>query len=343
MTTTIKEVAERAGVSVSTVSRVLNDYPFVSKPARQRVVAAMAELEYRPDMAARSMRTGTTRAVGFVVSDITNPVFSAIAKGADSVLHQHGYSLVLATSGNDPEHEAELVAALRQRRVDGLIAAVADEGAPGLAARLAWVSACVLFDRDVPGSGADAVCSDHAAGMEEALRHLAALGHRRVALIAGSAGQLGSRARVRAYRRLAPRLGLERSPGLVVTGELSRETGYRAAYQLLDAPERPTAIVAGNNQLVVGVLTALRDLGMRVPDDVSLIACDDVDLTRLHEPPIDVIDRDPVEHGRAAAVLLLRRLADPGMPPKRVVLPVHLVLRRSSGPPPSGDGEARAR
>ena len=130
MAPTIKEVAERARVSVSTVSRVLNDYPFVSAAARERVTDAMQALDYRPDMAARSMRTGTTRAVGFVVSDITNPVFAAVAKGADAVLHPYGYSLVLANSGGDPEHEAELVAALRQRRVDGLIAAVADERSP---------------------------------------------------------------------------------------------------------------------------------------------------------------------------------------------------------------------
>ena len=338
MPTTIKEVAELAGVSVSTVSRVLNDYPFVSETARGRVVEAMAELEFRPDMAARSMRTGTTRAVGFVVPDITNPVFSAIAKGADSVLQGHGYSLVLATCGNDPAYEDELVSALRQRRVDGLIAAVADERSPGLASRLASVPACVLFDRDVPGSGADAVCSDHGAGMEAALRRLVALGHRRVALIAGHEGQLGSRARVEAYRRLVPELGLDGDSRLVVTGQLSRETGEEAARGLMADGGRPTAIVAGNNQLLVGVLGALRELRLRAPHDVSLVACDDVDLTRLHEPPIDVIDRDPVEHGRAAAELLLRRLRDPGAPPRRVVLPVRLIARGSSGPPPVVDG-----
>ena len=332
MPPTIKEVAERAGVSVSTVSRVLNEYPFVSEETRERVLAIMDELEYRPDVAARSMRTGTSRAVGFVVSDISNPLFSAVAKGADSLLHQHGYSLVLANSQNDPGREAELVTALRQRRVDGLIVAAADERAPGLAERLGEFPACVLFDREVPGATADSVLSDHSRGFGHALDRLAGFGHRRVALVAGSQGQRGSRARVLAFRRHSARLGLPLDRSLVRTGELSRETGYLAARELLALPEPPTAIVAGNNQLTVGVLSAVRDLGLRTPDDVSLVACDDVDLTRLHDPPIDVIERDPLELGTTAARLLLERLADRTLGPRRVKLPTVFVVRASTAP-----------
>jgi LacI family transcriptional regulator len=330
---TIREVAKRAEVSVSTVSRVLNDYPFVSDAVRSRVLQAMEELDYRPDVAARSMRTGTSRAVGFVVSDITNPVFSAIAKGADLVLHERGHLLVLANSGNDPEHEAELMATLRQRRVEGLIIAVADERAQGLARRLASFHACVLFDRRVEGSGADAVVSDHAAGMADALAYLAGLGHRRIGLIAGRPGQLGSRARITAYRRLAGRFGLDRDRALVETGELSHTTGYEGAQALLALDEPPTAIVAGNNQVTAGVLEALRDLSVRVPTDLSLIGTDDVYLTRLHDPPIDVIDRDLIAHGEAAARLLLQRLADSDTAPRTVTLPVCFTPRGSTAPP----------
>jgi len=330
MPTTIREVAVRAGVSVSTVSRVLNNFPYVSEQARARVVEAMTELEYRPDVAARSMRTGTSRAVGFAVSDISNPLFSAMAKGADVVLHPHGYSLVLANAGGDPQREAEIVSALRQRRVDGLIVAVADETVPGLAERLAGFNACVLVDREVRGSLSDCVLSDHAAGMARALEHLAALGHHRVALVAGSQAQLGSRARVAAFRTQTHRLGLDRDPRLVRTGELSAETGAVVLGELLRLEQPPTALVAGNNQLTVGVLGALRDRRLRVPEGLSLVACDDVDLTRLHTPPIDVIRRDPVELGRVAAGLLLERLANPTGPPRRVVLPTEFVRRGSS-------------
>lgn len=336
MPPTIREVARQAGVSVSTVSRVLNDYPYVSAEARRRVIAAMKRLDYRPDMAARSMRTGASRAVGFVIPDITNPVFAGIAKGADEVLHERGYSLVLAHSGNDAAHEAEQIAMLFHRRLEGLIAAVADEQAPGLAERLSRFRACVLFDREVDGSGADVVCSDHETGMMEALTHLAELGHRRIALVAGRPSQYASRTRVGAYRRAVSALGLERDRRLVVTGIHSRETGYRAAERLLALATPPTAIVAANNQLTAGVLAALRDHQIRLPDDLSLVGTDDVELTRLHDPPIDVIDRDALAHGRTAAELVLARLAAPDEPLRRVSLPAHYLARGTSAPPGIG-------
>jgi LacI family transcriptional regulator len=329
---TIREVATRAGVSVATVSRVLNGYPFVSDDARRRVVDAVDEFEYRPDVAARSMRTGTTRAVGLVVNDFSNPLFSAIAKGADTVLNPRGYSLVLANSMNDHVREAEAIAALKQRRVDGLIVAVADEGAPSLADRLGVFSASVLVDREVPGSNSDAVCSEHASGLAPALAHLARLGHRRVALVAGGEQQLGSRARIESYLAERPRLGLDEDERLLVTGELSPETGYLATVGFLDLEDAPTALVAGNNQLVVGAISALRDRALRIPDDLSLVACDDTDLTRLHDPPIDIVDRDLLELGRTAAELLLDRLLDPAAPLRRVTLPTTFTPRASSAP-----------
>jgi LacI family transcriptional regulator len=332
MPSTIREVAARAGVSVSTVSRVLNDYPFVSEEARRRVVSAMAELDYRPDMAARSMRTGTSKAVGFVVADISNPLFATIAKGVDAVLYPQGYSLVLANSGNDPAHEADLLAALGQRRLDGLIAAVADESAEALGERLE-AFATVLFDRDVPGSTADAVWSDHESGVSEALARLAALGHTRVGLAAGGQAQLGSRARVAAFRKHAERLGLSAVAELVRCVEPTSLSGYRVTRELLRLDDPPSALMIGHNQLTVGVLEALRELEVGVPQDLSLIACDDVDLTRLHDPPIDVVARDLIELGEAAGRLLLERLADRAAAPRRVLLPTRLVIRASTAAP----------
>lgn len=333
MTTTIREVAIRAGVSVSTVSRVLNDYPFVSDHARQRVLDAMAELDFRPDVAARTMRTGTSLAVGFVVSDISNPLFSAIAKGADTVLHPRGYSLVLANSGNDPEREAELLSTLRQRRVDGVIVAVADEGAPRLAERLVTFPGCVLFDREVKGSTADAVQSDHAGGMGAALEHLARLGHRRVALIAGPQSQLGSRARVLAFGRHAQRLGLDTDESLVQPLEPGGGQGHAVVSELLGRDDPPTALVLGHNQIAVGIIEALHELEVRIPGELSVVACDDVDVTRLHEPALDVVYRDLPELGYAAARLLLDRLRDPTAPPRRLELPTRFLVRASSAEP----------
>ena len=178
----MKEVAREAGVSISTVSRALNDQPFVREEVRDRVLSASKALSYRPDVAARSMRTGTTGAVGFVVSDISNPLFAAIAKAADETLSPRGYALMIANSANDSAHEKELMRTFRQRRLDGLIIAAADEEARGLADRIADFQAAVLLDRDVPGAHADAVLSDHGAGLAAALGYLVQLGHQRIAL-----------------------------------------------------------------------------------------------------------------------------------------------------------------
>lgn len=334
-TATLRDVAREAGVSVSTASRALNDQPFVRTEVRERVLEASELLGYRPDVAARSMRTGTTGAVGLVVSDISNPLFASVARAADLALTPQGFALMVASSGNDPVHEAELIAAFRQRRLDGLMIAVADEGADGLGGRIGAFQTAVLLDREVPGSSADAVLSDHATGLVAALEHLAGLGHRRIALIAGTDRQRGSRVRLTAYRAAARRLDLDRDPVLVREGELSVEDGYRAVGEMLALPNPPTAIVAGNNQLFAGMFAALRDLGVRVPRDLSVVACEDTELTALHAPPLDVVRRDLEELGRTAATLLLERLAAPRRRRRELVLPTLFEARASSARPPS--------
>lgn len=330
---TLRDVAREAGVSVSTASRVLNGQPFVSSVTRERVLVASQELHYRPDVAARAMRTGTTGAVGLVVSDISNPLFASIARAADVTLTPCGYALMVANSASDPDHEAELIAAFRQRRLDGLMLAAADEQAPGVGARLDAFQASVLLDREVPGSRADAVLSDHASGLADALGHLAGLGHRRVALIAGTPAQRGSRVRIETYRAAVRRLGLERDEALVRTGAMTQADGYRAVGEILALASPPTAIVAGNNQLFAGMFLALRDLGVRVPDDLSVIACEDTELTALHSPPLDVVSRDLEELGRAAATLVLERLEAPRRRRRQVVLPTTFEARGSSAAP----------
>ncbi len=320
-------------MSVSTVSRVLNGQPFVRADVRERVGQAIEQLGYRPDVAARSMRTGTTGAVGVVVSDISNPLFASIVRAADMSLSPRGYALMVANSANDPEHEAELIAAFRQRRLDGLMIAVADEGSAGLAQRIDAFQAAVLLDRDVPGSRADAVRSDHAIGFADALRHLAGLGHRRIGLIAGTEAQRGSRVRIETYLDDASRLGLDVDAELLREGEITADDGYRAVGEILALPNPPTAIVAANNQLFAGMFAALRDLGVRIPDELSVVACEDTELTALHIPPLDVVRRDLEELGRNAAMLLLDRLAAPRRRQRVLVFPTTFEARGSSAVP----------
>ena len=332
-TATLRDVAREAGVSVSTASRAVNGQPFVSAEVRERVLAATEELGYRPDFAARSMRTGTTGAVGLVVSDISNPLFATIARAADHALSPRGYALMVANSANDPEHEAELIAAFRQRRLDGLMIATADEGAAGLAGRIDSFQASVLLDREVPDARADAVLSDHAQGLAEALRHLVGLGHRRVALIAGMDKQRGGRVRIKTFLREGAELGLELDDALLREGELTVADGYRAVKEILALPRPPSAIIAGNNQLFAGMFAAIRDLGVRIPFDLSVVACEETEITTLHVPPLDVVRRDIDELGREAAKLVLERLDSPRRRRRHVTLPTMFEPRGSSAPP----------
>jgi LacI family transcriptional regulator len=332
---TIRDVAREAGVSVATVSRALNGQPFVRPEVRDRVLAASRALGYRPDVAARSMRTGTTGAVGLVVSDISNPLFATIARAADETLSPLGYALMVANSANDNEHESELISALSQRRLDGLIIATATEHAPGLADRIGSFQSAVLLDREVPGARADAVLSDHGTGLADAIRYLAELGHRRIALIAGTVEQRGGRVRIDRYHQELERLGLEHSDGLCRTGVLTAEDGYRALEEVLALRDPPTAIIAGNNQVFAGLFSAIRDLGVRVPADLSVVACEETELTALHNPPLDVVRRDLAELGREAASLLLGRLEAPRRRRRVVVLPSTFEARGSSAPPPA--------
>lgn len=332
-TATLRDVAREAGVSVSTASRVLNEQPFVSDGVRVRVLAASERLGYRPDVAARAMRTGSTGAVGLIVSDISNPLFASVARAADHVLHPRGFALMVANSANDPEHEAELIAAFRQRRLDGLMIATANEVAPGLAGRVNSFAAAVLLDREVSGARADAVLSDHAAGFADAMRYLARLGHRRVALIAGTNLQRGSRVRIATYLEEVGRLRLDRDAAILREGELTEEDGYRAVREILELRNPPTAMIAGNNQLFAGMFAALRDLGVRIPHDLSVVACEETELTALHIPPLDVVRRDLEELGAQAATLLLERLGAPRRRRKQVVLPTVFEARGSSTAP----------
>jgi LacI family transcriptional regulator len=330
---TLRDVASHAGVSTATASRALNGKPFVKDDVRERVLAASATLGYRPDVAARSMRTGTTGAVGLVVSDISNPLFASIALAADQALGPAGIALMVANSANDVGHERELLAAFRQRRLDGLMLAAADECADGLAGRIASFQAAVLLDREVPGASSDCVLSDHSGGFALAMRHLAGLGHRRIAIVAGTTAQRGSRVRLMTYRGELASLGLDDDPRLRCEGAMTVEDGYRAVGELLALDDPPTAIVAANNQLFAGVFSAIRDLGIRVPDELSLVACEETELTSLHNPPLDVVRRDVGELGRVAAELLLERLEAPRRRRREIVLPTTFEARGSSARP----------
>jgi LacI family transcriptional regulator len=329
----MREVAIRAEVAMSSVSRVISNHPDVSDAMRAKVLAAIDELGYEPDMLAQSMRRGQTRSIGFVVGDISNPLLAEIALGAETALRAAGYSTLLTNSENHPERDAEHIRLFEQRRVDGLLLSLASETNEEMLALLErFDKPVVTIDREMPARvSPSSVLSDHRAGMRAAVGHLLDLGHRRVGLIAGPPMRY-TREREGGLRDAYEDRGLEPTYR-AVEGTLEPPHGQRATRTLLDGPEPPTAIVVGANQLLGGTLAELRDRGLAVGSDISLVSCDAIALTQFFTPPIAVIRRDTRELGRRAAELLLRHVDGEQMP-QEVILPTEFVPQPSCGPPP---------
>lgn len=329
----MREVADLADVAISSVSRVLSGHPDVSAQMRERVLSAVAHLDYEPDFLAQSLRRGQTLSVGFVLADISNPLMADIVLGAEAVLRSAGYSLLLMNSENDPALDATHVRFFQSRRVDGMILSLASETDSATLDLIAQVEGpVVVIDRQLPAKlGASAAVNDHRPGMEAAVEHLIDLGHRRIALITGSPAQLPGRERMEAMRAVVARRP-EAVEAIYLPGSFSTEHGEAAARRALSADPRPTAIIAGGNQLLIGCLRVMRQMGLRVAQDVSLVTCDDVPLSELYEPPIASIERDTVGLGRVAAELLIGRLVG-GDDARTEVLPTSFTARPSCVPP----------
>lgn len=326
---TLKMVAERAGVGTASVSRVLADHPDVSEAMRERVLRAAADVGYQVDLVARALRSGDSRTVGIMIGDLLNPFLAAIVSGACDQLRSNGYAVLLATSNGTPGEDLKAIESLVQHRVSGLILSVSDERPPALTSLVKSIeSPVVQLDRDLSAPGLRSVWADHEGGMRLVAEHLVGLGHRRIGLIVGSEGSRPTRERVVGLRTaIADMLG-DGGGGevLVRYGDMSEEWGYEASHAWFSEIDRPTAFVCGGNQITVGFLKALSASGLSLPRDTSLVACDDIPVTQLYRPGITVVARDAFAMGAAAAGLLI----DNAEGPQKVVLPTSLIVRGST-------------
>lgn len=332
---TIREVAQLAGTSIGTVSRVINGATNVAPEMQLRVRQAIAELGYRPSAAAQSLRTASSRLVACMMPDLFNPISACMVGAAEQVFAAAGYTLMMASTQRRPEREIAALEALGRRRVDGLLAMTLEESSPEVLAALRDLHVpVVLLERDLPLPEADRVVSDHARAMQGVVELLFGLGHRRIALIAGIRQTLAVRERVGAFHATLVAHGITPDPELVWTEMITPEFGFRATRALMTRPDPPTAIIAAAQPLLAGALRALRHLRLSAPRDVSLIAWGDSELAELGDPPVTVVRFDAKQLGVAAAQLLLRRLRGAAEPPKAVLVQTELVLRSSCGPPP---------
>lgn len=327
---TIRDVANAAGVAISSVSRVLSNHPHVSQDLRERVESAARELGYRPNYVAHSLRRGTTASVGFLVGTISNPTIADLSAGASEVLASSGYATLLVCSQNDPAADVDYLHFLAQRRVSGLIISSAANGPDDRLRALlleVGIPAVMLDRRPLPAPHISAVYSDHAGGVQAAVTHLLAQGHQRIGLVGGPEYFDPAAMRLAGYRRAVEEAGLGYDPNLVRSWGMGRKAAYAATRDLL-AQAPPTALIAGGNLILAGVLQAINELGTEVGRELALVGCDDTDLTRLHNPSITVIARDLDQVGRVAAATLLATM-DQGEA-QTIVLPTRLEVRNSS-------------
>lgn len=331
----IKDVAELAGVAVSSVSRVLADHPDVSMSMRERVLAAVAATGYRPNSLAQGLRSGRSMSIGFVVGDISNPLIAEIALAAERRFSSDQYTMVIANSQGEPAREVANIEMFHQRHVDGLLLSTSNEDDAALSdAVRSFPKPVVLLDRDIDGFDLPVARFDHASGFAEAVKHLAHLGHQRLALVAGTEGVRPTRERVRAVERACDAYGLP-APS-VRLGSFDRAQGADAVMDLFRLDDPPTAIICGGNQLLPGVIESLRILNLKVPHDVSLVTTDNSDLARLHEPPVAAIERDAAALGDGAAALLLSAINNE--PTTAIELPTEFHSAASCAAPPDGVG-----
>jgi LacI family transcriptional regulator len=335
ITVTIRDVAEAAGVSTATVSRVLSGNRSRADDYAAAVYKAVDQLGYRGDAVARALRRGATQVVGIVVPDITNPFFPRIVQAIERSLHDTANGLLLGDSSNDPELEADRISTLLDRRVDGLVIVPCDAERSAEAVADARRRVPVLqLDRRVEGVRTDYVGVDDAAGIAATTEHVIAGGRRRPAFV-GARRRISSGRRREAFRATTARL-LGEPAEQILEGDFSVAWGEAAAAELLAGKggDRPDAIVCGNDLIALGVLRTLRLAGMRVPADVAVTGFDDVGFASISDPAITTA-RQPLDAlGGEGARLLLRRIAGETGPPIGITLAPELVVRESTDAPP---------
>jgi LacI family transcriptional regulator len=330
---TMQQIAVLAGVSTATVSHVLNETKNVSPKLRERVLRVVRELNYQPSAIPRSLITRRTKTVGMLVTDITNPFYPVLVRGAEDVVSREGYALVVGNSDSDLRKEEAFYRAVMAKWVDGLILITCPTAYPPayLSRHDLEQTPVVFVNRDYPSIRADAVLADNSQGSYEAVSHLLKSGHRKVGIITGPREHVMSVQRLSGYERALRDFGLRVDPDLVREGRFDIESGYKEVKALLALPNQPTALFVCNVPMTTGALQAIFESGRKFPGDIALVSFDDQDWLSAIRPTISAVAQPVYELGATAADILLKRITGAlTAPPCRKILKTQLMLRESS-------------
>jgi LacI family transcriptional regulator len=326
-------------VSAATVSRVLNEHPDVGADFRDRVLKAIAELGYRPHGPARSLRTRATAVLGIIISDITNPFFTAMVRGVEDAAQQGGYSVILANTDEDLAKERQYLEVAAAEQLAGVVLAPASSAQTRIDVLADRQIPVVTVDRLLRDATTDSVGVNNHRAAREATLHLIGQGCRRVGIIAGLRGITTGSRRLAGYKAALREAGRRIDPALIAHGDFRVDGGYRATRALLRGRRPPDGLFISNNLMTVGALEALSDAGLDVPGEVALVSFDDTSWARALRPPLTVVAQPTYEIGQEAARLLLERIAGAEPSPRNRVLPAKLIVRGSSlrirGAPPA--------
>ncbi|HVG39424.1 MAG TPA: LacI family DNA-binding transcriptional regulator [Pyrinomonadaceae bacterium] len=328
----IKDVAREAGVSTATVSHVINETRYVSEATRSKVLRAIEQCNYYPNAHARSLASGRSQMIGLIVSDISNPFFPDLVKSIEASAFDRGYDVVLSNTSYDSKRASSYVRRILERKVAG-VALMTSELDAGLLDELSrrHVSV-VLLDLGVAGERMSTLVVDYQVGIDEAIRYLVGLGHRRLAYVGGPHRMSSALKRLEGFRESVARTLPGELPPLIYEGDFRLESGRRAAREIIAAAPRPTAVVVANDMMALGVMQECRRADLHIPRDISIVGFDDIAFAALAEPPLTTVCLPRAELGKRAVEALIAMIERPGQPGVEVSIPTYLITRGSTGP-----------
>jgi len=330
---TIKDVALRAGVSVTTVSHVVNDTRHVSAKGRERVEEAIRELGYVPNAMARSLKSNTTSTLGMLIPNSSNPYFAEIVRIVEDRCFGAGYTLVLCNTDDEPRRQSVYLQVLAERRIDGLIVVSTGAGDDdSLVTQLHGLRIpTVLVDREIADPACDLVETAHMQGGLLAVRHLLSLGHKRIACIGGPVGVMPSEQRIEGWRMALAEAGAApNADALLWRGGFTIQGGYEAMHAILRTEHAPSAVFVCNDLMAIGALRAAHESGVHVPDDLSIVGFDDIELSAYTSPPLTTVAQPKERIGALAVDMLLERVGGKRRDARKVVLQPELRVRAST-------------
>ena len=328
--TSIKDVAEAAGVSTATVSRVLSGKPHVRPEIRERVLMVVENLNYRPNRVARSLRAQKSNIIGLIVSDIRNPFFTAVSRAVEDLAYEHEVNVFLCNADENPKKEKMYLDLMRAENVAGVILSPTRQTADSFAEVSKLDIPAVVIDRRVRDTEVDSVLIDNVEAAYKIVKHLLADGHQRIGAMFGLGSTTG-RERHEGYLLALKEHGLKPAAALLHYVNAREEEGYQKTKELLALPEPPEAIFTSNALLSAGAFKALKESKLVIPDEIAFASFDETTWTPLVEPPVTVIEQPTYEIGQTAMELLLKRIEEPHRPTRQVILKGKLIVRQSCG------------